>query len=108
MVLIIDEMKIRDDFVYMYDWSGSHLHGFVNLGDINNELLEMEQRALRDKPPDHIASQVLTLMVRAILIKLEFPYATFPTQGTSIIYLYKSGVCAYSVIWGIMFHRCHG
>ena len=105
MVLIIDEMKIRDDLVY--DRSGSRLHGFVNLGDVNNELLEMEQRALCDKPHDHIASQVLTLMVRGIFIKLEFPYATFPTQGTSIMYLHKSGVCAYSVIWGILFHRCH-
>ena len=43
MVLIIDEIKIRDDL--MYDRSGSRLHGFVNLGNVNNQLLEVQQLA---------------------------------------------------------------
>lgn len=83
MILIIDEMKIRDDLVY--DKSGSQLLGFINLGDVNNQLLDLEQEVTCDKTHQHIASQMLTLMVRGIFFKLEFPYASFPTQGLHIL-----------------------
>lgn len=100
VVLIIDEMKIRDDLVY--DRSGSHLLGFVSLGDVNNQLLELEQQVLGDKPHDHIATQMLTLMVRGIFIKLEFPYASFPTQGIILFSYLECNRYVYT-----LFHRCH-
>ena len=79
VVLIIDEMKIREDLVY--DKTGTSLHGFVNLGDVNNQLRQLEIQADTKKPHECLATQMLTVMVRGIFIKLEFPYASFPTQG---------------------------
>ena len=72
-MLIIDEMKIHEDLVY--DRCG-HLLGFVNLGDVNNQLLELEQCASTVETHEKIATQMLTLMDRGIFIKLEFPYAS--------------------------------
>ena len=40
MVLIVNEMKVREDLIY--DKTGETLHGFTNLGDVNNQLRELE------------------------------------------------------------------
>lgn len=80
VVLIIDEMKVREDLVY--DKTGESLHGFVNLGDVNNQLQQLERQADTGEPHKSFATQMLTLMVRGVFMKLEFPYASFPTQGT--------------------------
>ena len=74
-MLIIDEMKIREDLVY--DKTGRNLHGFVNLGDVNNQLLQLEQQAVSSVPQNCIATQMLTLMGRGIFIKLEFLLPAF-------------------------------
>ena len=73
-------MKVREDLVY--DKTGESLHGFLNLGDVNNQLQELEKQTNSGQPHDYIATQMLTVMVRGIFLKLEFPYASFPTQGT--------------------------
>ena len=83
VVLIIDEMKVQEDLVY--DKTGESLHGFVNLNDVNNQLQELEKQTNTGKPHDSFATQMLIVMVRGIFLKLEFPYASFPTQG---IYMY--------------------
>ena len=80
VVLIIDEMEVREDLVY--DKTGENLHGFVNLGDVNNQLQELEKQTNTGKPHAYIATQMLTVMARGIFLKLDFPYASFPTQGT--------------------------
>ena len=88
VVLILDEMKIQEDLVY--DKTGQRLHGFVNLGDVNEELRKLEREVNEDlSPSSKIATHMLTLMVRGIFFKMEFPYANFPTQGslTKIIML---------------------
>ena len=36
VILIVDEMKVQEDLVY--DKTGCNLLGFVNLGEVNNEL----------------------------------------------------------------------
>ena len=81
-------MKIPEDLVF--DSSGRWLHGFVNLGDISNKLqaLEREVRYSSVTPSGTIATHMLTLMICGIFTKLEFPYASFPTQG--IVYPYLS------------------
>ena len=72
MVLLLDEMKIKEDLVF--DKTGQQLHGFVNLGDINCDLQALESQVNDDTAPSAcIATQMLTLMVRGIFIKLEFP-----------------------------------
>lgn len=86
VVLIIDEMKIREDLVY--DKTGTCLHGFVNLGDVNNQLRQLEMQSHVKKPYECLATQMLTVMVRGIFIKLEFPYASFPTQGNVYLHVF--------------------
>ena len=73
-------MKIQEDLVY--DKTGVHVHGFVNLGGVNEQLLKLEKDLSNDEPPLELATHMLTLMVRGVFIKLEFPYASFPTTGT--------------------------
>ena len=91
------------------------LHGFVYLGDVNNDLqaLESELANSSTTPSSSIATHVLTIMVRGIFIKLEFPYANFPTQGNEhvyymysiyfidfcIVYTGVSGNSLYWIVW---------
>ena len=74
-------MKIHEDLVY--DKTGVYMHGFVNLGDINQKLLKLEQEIDGGEANVQLATHtcMLTLMVRGIFIKLEYPYASFPTTG---------------------------
>ncbi len=88
VILVIDEMKVQEDLVY--DKTGNNLLGFVNLGNVNSEI-EMLEGQLRndilDPPCENIANHMLTLMVRGLFMKMEFPYANFPTRGLKIISL---------------------
>ena len=51
----------------MYNKYTGHIIGFTHLGDINDDLMKLENDS--DHPP--IAKQVLALMVRGLLFKLE-------------------------------------
>ena len=75
-------MKIKEGLVY--NKHSGELIGFTHLGDINNELMRLEQG---DKCPP-IANHVLTIMVRGLLFKLEFPYVHFGTEGVTADFLY--------------------
>ena len=75
-------MKIQEDLIY--DQTGIHVHGFVNLGGVNEQLLKLEKDLSNDEPPLELATHMLTLMVRGVFIKLEFPYTSFPTTGTKL------------------------
>ena len=77
VALILDEMKIKEGLVYN-KYSGEII-GFTHLGDINDELMKLEQDG--DHPP--VATHVLALMVRGLLFKLEFPYAHFATRSVT-------------------------
>ena len=86
VILMFDEMKLQEDLVY--DKTGEHLYGFVNLGDVNDHLELLEKRANSSTACDNIATHMLTVMVRGIFAKIEFPYASFPTQGMNILVNY--------------------
>lgn len=75
-------MKIKEGLVY--NKHPGEMIGFTDLGDTNNELMKLEQGT--EHPP--IANHVLTIMVRGILFKMEFPYAHFGTQGATADFLY--------------------
>ena len=55
----------------------------MNLGEVNNELEVLEEKLRADvqDPCEAIATHMLILMVRGLFIKMEFPYANFPTRG---------------------------
>lgn len=80
--LILDEMKIKEGLVY--NKHSGEMIGFTHLGDINNELMKLEQG--NERPP--IVKHILTIMVRGLLFKLEFPYGHFGTEGVTVDVLY--------------------
>ena len=80
--LILDEMKIKEGLVDN-KYSGEMI-GFMNLGDVNNELLKLE----RGEELHQIADHILVIMVRGIFVKLEFPYAHFSTRGVTADFLF--------------------
>ena len=80
--LIIDEMKIKEGLVY--NKHTGNIIGFTDLGDVNNQLVLLEQEC--EHPA--IATHVLAVMVRGIFFKMEFPYAHFGTDGITADTLY--------------------
>lgn len=80
-MLVVDEMKVQEDLVY--DKTGKNLFGFVNNGNVNSEIenLEMQLKDEVTDPVESIATHMLTVMVRGLFVKMEFPYANFPTEG---------------------------
>ena len=56
----------------MYDRFTGGVNGFINLGNINNELLCLEQEFLSDQDHRPIANHLLVLIVRGIFLKLNF------------------------------------
>ena len=62
--LILDEMKIKEGLVYSKH--PEEVIGFTHLGDLNNELMKLEQG--NEHLP--IANHVMTIMVRGLLFKL--------------------------------------
>lgn len=84
--LLVDEMKVKEGLIY--NKVNGEIVGFVGLGDINQQLLELEQGGVH--PP--IANHVLVLMVCGLFFKLNFPYAHFGTDGIS-------GELLYLIVW---------
>ena len=77
VVLLFDEMHIRDDLVY--DKHSGKMIGFTNLGEVNNHLSQYEQSLEGDfAAGPQIAKTVVVFMVRGLFSKLQFPYAQFP------------------------------
>ena len=92
IVGVFDEVKLKEDLVY--DKHLGEVVGFVNVGDVNNQLLQFEREwtsKLNDQPP--LATHMLTFMVRGLLSDLEFPYTQFAS-------LSMSGDQLYSLVWG--------
>lgn len=81
VILIMDEVHIKEELVY--DKHEGCLIGFVNLGDINNQLMEFELALSQDKDSTPLASSMLVLMVRGIFRKLNYPYAQFACTNLS-------------------------
>jgi len=81
VILIIDEVHIKEDLVY--DKHKGCLIGFVNLGIINNQLLEFEAALSADKDYRLLANTMLVVMVRGLFHKLNYPYAQFACANLS-------------------------
>ena len=80
IVVLIDEIKIKENLVY--DKHETKIIGFVDIGDIGNQLsqLECSYRNESAKSCPSIATHMLVLMVRGIFFHMEYPYAHFPTH----------------------------
>ena len=77
VILIIDEVHIKEDLVY--DKHEGCLIGFVNLGTINNQLLEFEAALSTDKEYRSLAKTMLVFMVK----RINYPYAQFACANLS-------------------------
>ena len=77
-------MKIREDLVF--DKTTGMITGFVDLGQqsLDDRFLALKEQCTKNKPLSDrtVATHMLTLMVRGIFFKLDFPFAQFATTGT--------------------------
>ena len=77
VALVFDEMKIRDDLVYRK--TTQEIVGFVDLGQVSNEMGDLEkslsQSAVSQTPINDVATHMLVLMIRGINSGLSFPWA---------------------------------
>ena len=72
-------MKIQDNLVY--DKNTGDLIGFVDLGDININKATLENM-------DKIASHILVFLVKSVMNKLSYSFATFATSGVTSYQLF--------------------
>lgn len=80
IVILMDEMKIKENLVY--DKHSAEVIGFVDLGNFNEELAELEQLCSSDLELHRpVATHILALMVRGLFMDINFPYAHFPTKN---------------------------
>ena len=78
VVLLLDEMHIREDLIY--DKHTGALVGFSNLGDTNTYLAAFEKQMQSPDIPEKtsLAKTIMVFMVRSLFSRLKFPYAQFP------------------------------
>ena len=88
VIIIIDEMHIKEDLVF--DKHTGKLIGFVNLGKVNDLLLQFE-RSLESSQNSSfpIANTMLVFYVRGLFSDLEFPYTQFACKSLSGDLLYN-------------------
>ena len=97
VILLLDEMKIKENIVY--NKHTSEMVGFVSLGDINNSILDLQRDMDKAANPSHppIATHLLALMVRGVFFKLEFPIAHFGTDKLNAATLFP-------IVWEAVRH----
>ena len=98
VVVVFDEVKIKEDLVY--DKHTSQIIGFVNLGNANDQLnsLTCTGNATHSSvgaDSSIVADHMLVFMVRGLLTDLEFPYAQFATRASSATELFP-------IVWEVV------
>ena len=94
VMLLLDEMKIKEDIVYKKHTGD--MVGFVNLGDINDTILDL-QREMNGESHPPISTHMLAIMVRGVFFKLEFPIAHFGTDKLNAASLFP-------IVWEAVRH----
>ena len=83
VALLLDEMKVKERLV-----CNKHTGEFTHLGDINDELLEIQ----RSGEELTVTKHVLVWMVWEIMFKPEFPLVHFVTKDVS-------GDILFPIVW---------
>ena len=68
VVLVLDEVKIKESLVF--DKHETEVVGFVDMGDINNKLADLEKQCSTNHQYPTIATHMLVLMVRGVFTGL--------------------------------------
>lgn len=75
--LLLDEMHIKESLVF--NKHDGRMVGFIDLGDVNNHLLEFERSVEKgDDTLPVLANSMMVFMVKGIFTELRFAYAHFP------------------------------
>ena len=86
VILVIDEMKIRADLVFIK--TSGEITGFVDYGEgtLEHRFTELQQQCKQQKLADReVVTYMLTVMVRGLTFHLDLPIAHFATTGMIII-----------------------
>lgn len=80
VTLVIDEIYIKNDLVY--DKHEGTLVGFVDIGDINNQILQFQDRIANGQGEHNrpLANTVMMFMVKGLLHKFDYPYVQFAVE----------------------------
>ena len=79
VVILFDEMKIKEDLVF--DKNSGSVVGVVKTTDVNDKLLALESSLKLKKKesekgcPVEVATHMLAVMVRGLVTGIRFPYA---------------------------------
>ena len=73
----------------MYDKHTGQIVGFVSVGDIGENLSDMEQKCTGSSVQSPISIHLLFIMVRGIFFKTEFPNGNSGTKGVSVDALFS-------------------
>ena len=76
VILLLDEMYIREDLVY--DKHSGRLTGFTNLGSVSDHLLASEHTLEEGQVRRTLAKTIMVFMVKGLFTSLRFAYAQFP------------------------------
>ena len=96
MVVLFDEVKIKEDLVF--NKHTCEIVGFVDLGNVNNQLGALAESADTGSfNPNRVATHMLVFMVRGLFIKFEFPYAQYATRTAT-------GTELYFMVWEVIRH----
>ena len=81
-----DEICIKENLVH--DKHNGQVIGYVNLGDVNNQLIALKSACNSDKQQyPAVATHMLATMVRELVTGLKFPFAHFFTAGVTTDFL---------------------
>lgn len=92
VAIVFDEMKIKEGIIY--NKHECRIVGFVNFGSTNNDLLSFE-RSIKESPDAPVAKHMLVFLVRGVFIRMQFPYAQYPTADLTADLLYP-------IVWEVV------
>lgn len=93
VTILLDEMKVKEDIVY--DKQTGCMIGCVNLGSINDELQQVADENSQEMKHSRVADHILTVLVRGLFFKLEFPLAHYPSRGVTSYELFP-------IVWEVV------
>uniref|UniRef100_A0A1X7VYD0 Transposable element P transposase-like RNase H domain-containing protein n=1 Tax=Amphimedon queenslandica TaxID=400682 RepID=A0A1X7VYD0_AMPQE len=73
--ILLDEIHLKENLVF--NKHSGEMVGFVDLGSINNHLLDCEDSLQSEASSPNLANAMMSFMIRGIFSDLRFPYTHF-------------------------------
>ena len=105
VILMFDEIRIKDGLVYSTETG--ELVGFIDLGDINNEIEKLVNICKEGDPAEEqqqLATHIIAFMVRGLFLNLHYVFGHFPCTGFNSHQLYWSVWPAVGILECAGFH----